>query len=105
LDTVKEDIQKTTEDIKDKATKLTDAAEWASLAINSGGGATTYCPEVAVGHTTYVDVLNSHLPSTHQSTLTRSRIKNRQVLIDRDASEGCNLLQGLTECELVTKAN
>ena len=75
------------------------------MAINSGRGAMTYCPEVAAGCATYVDVLNIHLPSTHQSPLARSWIKNRQVLIDWDASEGSNHLQGLTEHKLVTKAN
>jgi len=50
-------------------------------------------------------VLNNHLLAAHLSTLTRSQVKDRQVLIDKDPAAKSNQLAALNERELVAKAN
>ena len=56
-------------------------------------------------HTSYVEALSRRLATTHLSTLARMRVKEKQVLIDKDPTENSDPLQGLTEHKLVTKAN
>ena len=52
---------------------------------------------MALGHTTYADALNRWLLSDHLSTLARSWVKERQVLIDKDLAVKLNQLDGLNE--------
>ena len=61
--------------------------------------------ETATTWVTYADAVSSGLPALHLSTLARSRVKERQVLVDRDPSAGVNHLPELNERELVAKAN
>jgi len=54
---------------------------------------------------TYVSVLNSQLPMAHLSTLARACVWDRIVLIEKDPAATLNNLEGLSEQELVMKAN
>src|SRR5882724_5073882 len=60
---------------------------------------------MAPGRASYADALNRRLLPAHLSTLARSRVRQRQVLIDKDPAADLNQLDGLNEQELVAKAN
>ena len=53
----------------------------------------------------YAAALRGQVPLTHQTTLTRARTRNCQILIDDEDAATANPLQNLTEQELVAKAN
>ena len=77
----------------------------AEAATNTVGG-TEDCQDNRVpGRATYVDTVNRHLAAAHLSTLARSQVKDRKVLIDKDPAAKLNQLVALNECELVAKAN
>jgi hypothetical protein len=54
---------------------------------------------------TYAAVLRGNVLFSHPNTLARARSRERQLLIDRDPRTEQNMLDGLTEQELVAKAN
>ena len=54
---------------------------------------------------TYAKILSSCLPLVHPNTLARSRVRERQVLVDKDPLVTTNHLETLSEHELVAKAN
>jgi len=102
LETAKEDIQRAMECIKDEVRKLNGLAE---AATNTAGDTEECQDNGAPGWATYADTVNRHLPAAHLSTLARSRVKDRQVLIDKDPAAELNQLVALNERELVAKAN
>src|SRR5882724_9990038 len=51
--------------------------------------------------TTYVEALSRKLPASHLSTLMQTRVKERQVLIDKDPATATNHLAKITKHELV----
>ena len=55
--------------------------------------------------TSYIATLNTRLPSMHSSTLARTQVRERQVLIDKDPQVDLNQLNTLNKWELVAKAN
>jgi len=67
LEVIKEDIQRTTDGVKDEAAKLTEAA---AVVFNNNGAAVAQSSghqEPVTGCVTYAEALNSCLPSTHLS--------------------------------------
>jgi len=81
IEAAKDDIQKMMEDIKDEVSKLTGAV--APLHSHSGG--TLLQPqELVMTHIMYADAVGSCLPTTHLSTLARMRVKEKQVLVNKD---------------------
>ena len=62
----KEDLQKSSEDIKDGVSRLT---ELAAMAASTGGNAPMCYQEMEVHHATYAQALSSQLPPTHLSML------------------------------------
>ena len=102
LEAAKDDLIRTTEDIKDGINKL---AEVATATANNANGMPTRHPEPCTYHPSYAEALSCHLPMTHLSTLARTWVKEKQVLIDKNPTANSDPIQGLTECELVTKAN
>ena len=105
-DATKEELARTVEETREEICKV----------IREAGGSFAADGEwddsgMAEGRTTtgrpmsYAAALNSSLPSTHPSTLARTRLRERQVLIDRDPQADSNHLDALNERELVDKAN
>src|SRR5882724_2874687 len=90
------------EDVKDEVCKLTSLV---AAAASSVTGAPVYQQEPGTLQTTYAQALNSRLPTMHLSMLARTRIKGRQILVDKDPSADMSHLQELTEHVLVAKAN
>jgi len=58
-----------------------------------------------LGCITYANTLNRQLLEAHLSTLARSQVKERQVLIDKDLASKLNQLAELNKRKLVAKAN
>jgi len=81
MDMAKEDIQRATESFKDEVSKLNEAAASATNGMDDMGGCQN---DGELGLATYADTLNRWLPVAHLSTLARSQVKERQVLIDKD---------------------
>jgi len=52
-----------------------------------------------------MEALSYCLPPTHLSTLARTSVKEKQVLVDKEPTVSSDPLQDLTECKLVTKTN
>jgi len=102
LEAAKEDIQRAMGCIKDEVNKLNRVA---AMATNNMGGMEDCQENWVPGGATYAEVLNRHLPAAHISTLTRSQVKDRQVLIDKDPVAESNQLAALNKHELVAKAN
>ena len=69
------------EDIKVEVSKITSAA--AALHSNLGWGALLQPQELGMTQTTYADAMGSCLPTMHLSMLSRTRVKEKQVLVDR----------------------
>jgi len=102
MEMAKDNIQRATEALKDEMTKLNEV----TAKVPTGTGKVGGCQhDRAQGGATYADVLNRQLPVAHLSTLARGRVKDRQVLIDKDPAAESNQLAGLNERELVAKAN
>jgi len=52
-----------------------------------------------------MEALSYCLPPTHLSTLARTRVKEKQLLVDKEPTASSDPLQDLTKCKLVNKAN
>ena len=102
MEVAKDDLLKTMEDIKEGIGKLTKAATETTNNIN---GTPTQYLDLGAHHASYVEALNHHLPPIHLSTLARKRVKEKQVLVDKEPTANTDPLQDLTKCKLVAKAN
>ena len=100
MEAIKEDMQKSMEDIKDEVRKLTGAAAVATI---PAGPVPMRHQDLA--HSTYTEVVSSCLPTINLSMLTRSWVKEGQILINKDPLAITSHLHDLTECKLVSKAN
>jgi len=94
VEATKEEIQKITESFHNDISKLT---EMAAGPTNGNTSEATHHQEGGPSCATYAEALNNQLPASHLSTLARSRIKERQVLIDTDPSIEPNSIGDLTE--------
>jgi len=102
METVREDLQKLVENVKDEVSKLAEVA--AETTRNTGRVSAQY-QGLGTARGTYADALNSRLPTTHLSTLSRTGVREKQVLVDKDLAAETSQLQDLSEQELVAKAN
>ena len=73
--------------------------------LGNSGGVLLQSQDLGVTHTTYTDAVGSCLPTTHLSILTRTWVKEKQVLVNMDPLSGTSHLQELNKHELVAKAN
>jgi len=96
---MKEDIQKVPDSIKDETGKLTEVAAMAVKNASRGVPASQNLELTTPHIATYADALNSHLPTAHLSTLAKTRVRERQVLIERDPTIETNHMQALMECD------
>src|SRR5882724_484086 len=94
MEATKEDIQKIMESLHNDVSLLTEAA---TRPTSGNTREATHHQEDSLTCTTYAEALNNRLPASHLSTLTRSRIKERQVLIDTNPSTEPNNIGDLTE--------
>ena len=101
MEVANKDIQRATECLKDEVSKL---IENPVMATNEMSGLWDCQENGGPGHVSYADALNRQLLAAHLSTLTRSQVKERQVLIDKDPAAKLNQLVTLNECKLVAKA-
>jgi len=92
VETTKDDIQKAMGEIKDKAGKLAGVA---AMLIGSQGNMPVKAQVPGVTRTLYVDTVGSRLLATHLSTLARTQVKERQVLVDKDPLAGAGHNPGL----------
>jgi len=89
MDEAKEDIQRTMEGLRDEVSRLTEAA---SIMAKATAGPMGLHQGRDPTSATYVEALSRKLPALHLSTLTWTRIKERQVLIDKDPAAMTNHL-------------
>ena len=94
METAKEEIQKITDCLHNDVSKLTEVAAGPT---SSNTGVMTHHQEEGPTCTMYAEALNNQLLALHLSTLTRSRVKERQILIDSDPSTEPNHIGELTK--------
>ena len=84
LEAAREDIQQMADCIKDKANKLTEVV---TMAINNTHEGEKNTQTLVTGGPctlTYVDAINTGLPTSHLNTMAKTWIRAKQVLIDKD---------------------
>jgi uncharacterized protein YoxC len=98
--------------VRDIADTTRSAADEASMAVDEicsvqriRGELREEAREEAATGATYAAALKGNVPLSHPSNLARARARERQILIDRDPRADHNTLGGLSERELVAKAN
>jgi gas vesicle protein len=97
MDEFKEGFQESTEQIAQAAQDLTD------ITAENVNVATT--PHHTHQATTYASITQQQIPPTHASVITRGEITDKQILIQKDPKATDNVLESLTEKDLVAKAN
>ena len=102
MEVAKEDIQNIMEIFKEEVSKMTKVAALVGSCSAKEGA---HPQNGRVQQATYAKAVNRRLPPLHLSMFSRSRIQDKQVLVDKDPEVTLNQLDGLNECELVAKAN
>jgi hypothetical protein len=98
--------------VRDIADATRSVADEASMAVDEicsvhriRGDLREEVREEAAAGATYAAALKGNVPLSHPSNLARARARECQILIDRDPRADHNNLGGLSERELVAKAN
>ena len=102
VEVANEDIQRAMECLKAEVSKLMESA---AMVTNDSNGLGDQQENGWLECVTYADSLNRWLQVAHLSTLARSQVKERQVLIDKDLASKLNQLAELNKRKLVAKAN
>jgi len=102
---MKEELQKVVEGARDKIYKVTEELSMAVSGTTTMDGGPVWYHAGHSGRASYVEVLGTQLPLVHPNTLTRTKARERQVLIDKDPLVNTTHLEMLTEHKLITKAN
>ena len=66
---------------------------------------TTTMPQNEYQSSTYASIVQQQIPLAHAVVVTRGDITDKQILIQKDKNMTDNLLENLTEKDLVTKVN
>ena len=100
LTIITEELQKTAENTKQALAQMQHSAQVEREAQRQEQERTQ-----GFNTLTYATALKGQVPMTHQTTITRARTRNCQLLIDDEDPAISNPLKNLTEQELVAKAN
>src|SRR5882724_188167 len=99
MEGAREEMQRAAEGLPE-VSKMPETIKVAAMTVGPIDGQQTQA-----ARTSCVQVLSNCLPLAHPNTFVRTCARGQQVLVDKDLQAGTNQLDGLNECELVTKAN
>ena len=101
-------VEKFLQPIAESISAITDdlegAAERAEEILSKGSQNTSHSTAQA-NSISYATALKGTIPFSHETTLSKARTRNCQILIDKDPLATNDPLKELNEIELVTKAN
>jgi hypothetical protein len=97
------------EEINDEFQEKTNQLEQAMQEITEWNTNRTNAPTTTPDRTyqpmTYANAIQQHVPPAHESVVARGKLTVKQIMIQKDPNITNNVLESLTEKDLVAKAN
>ena len=98
-------IGKFNDDFQETADQLVQAMQELMEINTEKTNAPTTAPDFTYQLMTYANVIQQHVPPAHESVVARGELTVKQIMIQKDPRATDNVLESLTEKDLVAKAN
>jgi hypothetical protein len=93
------------DDFQETANQLAQATQELTEINTDRTNAPTTTPDFTYQPMTYANVIQQHVPPAHKSVVARGELTVKQIMIQKDPNATDNVLESLTEKDLVAKAN